>query len=313
MIKTMKLQLGQTICWDGIQQIVTAVSDTHARIATRYSKDVLRSVVIERDQNECYGNKPGTNAVITQPGNWPGDLLEFMTAIGEEAAKYSAPISENEITDIPSAESHKLRVGQIASYAAHKWAVAVCEAGFARILRIDGKVLAVENPLPCSLLQPTKTANLEIFLDLNSDRHVEITKRITAEEKEEIMKTNENTPKSAMSKLLDKSNAETAALMAGKTPEEKKTAKAAKDAERYAAKKAAAESKAAAKVNAPAKVPGEKVSYKGCATLIKAESTKLSGDELYAVIAAAYPGVGKTWVLDVAKKAVAKAAKSEAK
>jgi hypothetical protein len=252
MIKTMKLQLGQTICWDGIQQIVTAVSDTHARIATRYSKDVLRPVVIERDQNECYGNKPGTNAMITQPGNWPGDLLDFMTAIGEEAAKYSAPISENEITDIPSADSHKLRVGQIVSYAAHKWAVAVCEAGFARILRIDGKVLAVENPLLCSLLQPTKTANLEIFLDLNSDRHVEITKRITAEEKEEIMKNKktETTPKSAMSKLLDKSNAETAALMAGKTPEEKKTAKAAKDAERYAAKDAEKEAAATAEAKA---------------------------------------------------------------
>lgn len=287
----MKLQLGQTIAWDGIFQIVVAVNDSQARIAACSSKDTLRSSLIEREQNDIYGKRPGAQESISKPENWANDLLEFLSSLGEEAEAYSAPIGENEIIDSPSNEMRKLRTGQIISYMAHKWVVAVSETGFARLLRIDGAVLAVQNPLMCSLLQPTKTVNLDIFLAINNGKHDEITKHITAEEKEEIMKTNENTPKSAMSKLLDKSNAETAALMAGKTPEEKKAAKAAKDAERYAAKKAEKEAKVAEK----AKVKEAKAAAKAVAgvgvrtgraheTRVLAHDLKMTVEEIHAII-----------------------------
>src|ERR1035437_6087821 len=123
----MQLELGQTILWDGLHKIVVAVTSTHARIATKSAKDALRSVVIEREQNEFYGNKPGTMGALPQPGNWPGDLQEFLAAIGDEAAAFIAPITEDETVAIPEPESHKLRVGQIVIHEENKRGVAGSE------------------------------------------------------------------------------------------------------------------------------------------------------------------------------------------
>jgi hypothetical protein len=232
----MKLSIGQIIIWDGVQQVVTAVSETHARIATRSAKNALTKTVIEREQNEFFGQLHGKP--ISPESEWADNLLVMTASLGEEAAEFTKPIEEGELTPVLEAKKHRLEVGNAVIFLGHKRVAVHAERGFVKLLRIDGEVLVEENPLACIKLQPTATVNLENFLSVQGDARNEVTKQITAQEKEEAMKNNnksESTPKPSA--------------------EEKKAAKAAKDAERYAAKKAAKEAAAAEKAAAKAAKP----------------------------------------------------------
>ena len=232
----MKLSIGQIIIWDGVQQVVTAVSETHARIATRSAKNALTKTVIEREQNEFFGQLHGKP--ISPESEWADNLLVMTASLGEEAAEFTKPIEEGELTPVLEAKKHRLEVGNAVIFLGHKRVAVHAERGFVKLLRIDGEVLVEENPLACIKLQPTATVNLENFLSVQGDARNEVTKQITAQEKEEAMKNNnksESTPKPSA--------------------EEKKAAKVAKDAERYAAKKAAKEAAAAEKAAAKAAKP----------------------------------------------------------
>ena len=224
----MKLQLGQIIIWDGYQQIVTAVSETHARIATRSAKNALTKTVIEREQNEFFGQLQGKP--VSPESEWADNLLAMSASLGDEAIEFTKPIEESEVEISLEPKKHRLEIGNAVLFFGHKRVVVHSEKSFVKLLRIDGEVLVESNPLECVKFQPTATVNLETFLSAQGEARTEITKQITAQEKEIVMtRKKTESGKSAMSSLLEKSNAETAKMLAGKpTGATKKPAKAAK-------------------------------------------------------------------------------------
>jgi hypothetical protein len=240
----MKLQLGQTTRCGGYQQIVTAVNETHARIATRSAKEPLKKTVIKREQNDFFGNKLGTMAAITQPGNWPGDLLEFLSAIGDEGPAYSGEITENEMASADDFMFRTASVGEVVRFEEFQYAVVAVNDGFARLLRLDGKVELTTNPFSHEEVSLHGTS-FDTILYASGDKREELTKPITQEEKMKVMatKTTQKFAKVPKNKNRGGLAAETVkphdkSASVRLTPEQKKAAKAARDAERYAAKKA---------------------------------------------------------------------------
>ena len=190
----MKLQLGQIIIWDGYQHIVTAVSETHARVATRSAKNALTKAVIERDQNEFFGQLQGKP--VSPESQWADNLLAMTASLGDEAVEFTKPIEEGESEISLEPKRQRLEIGNAVLFLGHKRVAVHAEKSFVKLLRIDGEVLVESNPLECVKLQPTTTVNLETFLSVNSGARTEITKQITAQEKETVVARKKTTPES---------------------------------------------------------------------------------------------------------------------